>query len=118
VALALALVGCGGDDSGSGTQVSGPPCAGNCVEIVADNVAFKTKEVSAQAGTITVQLDNQDPLVVLHDVTVKTPDGDRKVVAINGGKVATGTVDLQPGRFDYFCSVPGHGNMKGKLEVS
>jgi plastocyanin len=114
----LVLVSCGG---GGGSKVaapsSGPPCADNCVTIQADNVQFKTKSVTAKAGTITIELQNQEPSVVTHNVTVKTPEGDKQVVQTNGGKTVTGTIDLPAGSYPYICTIPGHGNMKGTLTV-
>jgi plastocyanin len=112
--LAGLVVACGGDDTSTAPS-SGPPCADNCVTIVADNVLFKTKEVEAKAGTITIKLDNKDSVV--HNVTVKTPDGDKQVVQGRGDRATTGTIDLPAGTYDYVCTIPGHGNMKGKLTV-
>jgi plastocyanin len=115
---ALALVACGGDSGGkAAAPSSGPPCADNCVTIAADNVQFQTKSVEAKAGTITVRLENKEPSVVTHNVTIKTPGGDKQVVQTNGGRTVTGTVDLPAGTYQYVCTIPGHGNMKGTLTV-
>jgi plastocyanin len=118
--VALAVAACGSGSSsgtGAGTPSSGPPCADNCASIQAKNVQFKTKSVTAKAGTITIELQNQEPPVVAHNVTVKTPTGNKQVVQANGGKIVTGTIDLPAGTYTYICTIPGHESMQGTLTV-
>jgi plastocyanin len=116
--FSLCVVACGGDDSSTAAAVSGAPCADNCVTIVADNVLFKTKEVSAKAGTVTIVLDNEEPAVVVHNITLQTPAGNKKVVETNGHKKVSATIELAAGDYPYVCTIPGHGAMKGTLKVS
>ena len=53
-----------------------------------------------------------------HDVTFEEL-GDDPVVVAQGGETATGTAELEPGTYTYYCSVPGHrsAGMEGELTV-
>ncbi|MDP8978487.1 MAG: plastocyanin/azurin family copper-binding protein [Actinomycetota bacterium] len=52
-----------------------------------------------------------------HNVTFEGVNDGEPAVEADGGETATGTVDLQPGTYTYFCSVPGHraAGMEGTL---
>jgi uncharacterized cupredoxin-like copper-binding protein len=45
-------------------------------------------------------------------------EGNKEVVAANGGQTKVGTVDLKPGSYTIICTVPGHSAMKATLKVS
>lgn len=67
------------------------------------------------SGSVTIGLDNQGN--ILHDVTF---EGANVFVEANGGAQAWDTFTLQPGTYDYYCSVPGHraAGMEGTVEVT
>jgi plastocyanin len=81
-------------------------------------LAFDQKDVSAKAGNVTVDFDNKQPLQ--HDVAVADSSG--KVLGqtdlVSSG-TANATVDLQPGTYTFYCTVPGHrdAGMEGTLTV-
>ncbi len=82
------------------------------------DLAFDQKTVSAKAGNVTVNFDNKQPLQ--HDVAVADSSG--KVLGqtdlVSSG-TANATVDLQPGTYTFYCTVPGHreAGMQGTLTV-
>jgi uncharacterized cupredoxin-like copper-binding protein len=43
----------------------------------------------------------------MHDVTIREL-GDSPVVEAAGGETASATITLEPGTYEFFCSVPGH----------
>jgi uncharacterized cupredoxin-like copper-binding protein len=90
----------------------------NVVEIpVADaGLAFAVTEVTAQAGTITLRSVN--PQVVPHNISIDAPDPVEGEVVTDGG-VSEITVELEPGTYEFYCSVPGHreAGMVGTLTV-
>jgi plastocyanin len=140
LALALAsvaLVACGSSsDDNSTTTASGNESAsgatsgggkeessggGSTVKFEADpggDLAYTTDAATAKAGSVTVDFNN--PQALTHDVKIEDAQGEE----VGGTElIASGedsaTVDLKPGTYTYFCSVPGHreAGMEGTLTV-
>jgi uncharacterized cupredoxin-like copper-binding protein len=55
-----------------------------------------------------------------HDLTIKGPEVSAATPQFNGGQTETLTVDLKPGSYDFYCSIPGHkaAGMDQKVTVS
>jgi plastocyanin len=124
VPLALLAGGCGGGSSGGGggtTATSSPPTGTGLVvniPIASSGFAFTTSTATASAGTVTLRAVN--PQGVSHDISIKGNGVDAKGNQVSNGGASTVTVTLQPGTYEYYCSVPGHeqAGMKGTLTVS
>ena len=132
----VALVACGGSDSttttSSGEEANGGAAAesgkesggeggGSTVKFEADpngELAYTTTEASAKSGKVTVDFNN--PQSLTHDVAIEDSGGKEvgKTELIGEGETST-TVDLKPGTYTYFCTVPGHreAGMEGTLTV-
>jgi plastocyanin len=137
---ALALVACGGgSDSSSSTaetsggesqaeqgaakqeSSSGGGASASTLLFEADpngELAYTSTSENAKAGKATVEFKN--PQALTHDVVFEDSSG-KEVGAtelIADGSDTT-TVDLKPGTYTYFCSVPGHreAGMEGTLTV-
>jgi plastocyanin len=135
---ALALVACGGGSDTTGEETTPAPettkeaepekeaeggTAGSAaaVDIEADpsgQLAFTSDEASAKAGKVTVNFTNTSP--VPHDVRIESSGGEE----VGGTEVISessesATVELKPGEYTYFCSIPGHrqAGMEGTLMV-
>jgi plastocyanin len=81
-------------------------------------LAFTTDKATAKAGEVTVNFTNSSP--VPHDVRIESSGGEElggTEVLAEGNESAK--VDLKPGEYTFFCSVPGHrqGGMEGTLTV-
>jgi plastocyanin len=69
-------------------------------------LSFNTKQLSAKAGNVTITFTNKSP--VEHNVAVA------KGTAVLGstptflGATRTLTLNLKPGTYTFYCSVPGH----------
>jgi plastocyanin len=63
-------------------------------------------KTTLEHGTYDIMLKNDGKIP--HDLTVKGAGVDKKTPVIGGGKTATLQVDLKPGAYDFYCSVPGH----------
>jgi plastocyanin len=142
-ALALAsvaLVACGSSDSsssttttssggestsgaaaGGGSKEEGGGGAASSVKFEADpngELAYTSDTATAKAGKVTVEFNN--PQALTHDVQIEDSSGKEVggTELIASGSDST-TVDLKPGTYTYFCSVPGHreAGMEGKLTV-
>jgi plastocyanin len=111
----------GGAAAESGKEAGGSEGGGSTVEFEADpsgELAYTTTEASAKAGKVTVDFKN--PQGLTHDVTIEDSSGKEvgKTELIGEGETST-TVNLKPGTYTYFCSVPGHreAGMEGTLTV-
>ena len=73
---------------------------------------------SIPAGPYTFEVKNDGHID--HDLVVKGDGVNEKTPLISAGKSATLDVDLKPGTYDVYCSVPGHkqAGMDAKLTVS
>jgi plastocyanin len=141
ILAALALVACGGDDDdstttnggaettqengseagGGGEAEGGTAGSGGSLAFEADpagGLAYTAKTATAEAGKVTVDFTNPQPIG--HDVAIED-SGGKEVGAtevIGEGSDST-VVDLEPGDYKFFCSVPGHreAGMEGDLTV-
>jgi plastocyanin len=103
----------GGKSSGGGGE--------STVEVEADpsgELAYTSTEASAKAGKVTVDFKN--PQGLTHDVAIENEKGETVGQTELIAESATSTtVDLKPGTYHYFCTVPGHreAGMEGTLTV-
>jgi plastocyanin len=115
--LVLGLAACGG---GNGDEDGEPAGGGTTLELAADpggGFSFDKETLEAPAGTITIHLTNDASIP--HDIGVKGDNVDEVSDTVTQGEVSL-TVDLEPGTYTFYCSVPGHeaGGMEGTLTVS
>jgi plastocyanin len=87
------------------------------VEASPTALEFTTTELTANAGKVTIDFKNPSPIP--HDVVIEENGenlGGTQEVA-EGEESAT--VDLKPGTYTFYCSVPGHreAGMEGTLTV-
>jgi len=122
-AFVLALSACGGGSSSSATTPAttggGGGGGGSTVQISADPsgaLKYEQTEVSATAGSITIDFTNMSSLP--HDVTIEGNGASGATDQITDSTTST-TVDLEPGTYTFFCSVDGHraAGMEGTLTV-
>jgi plastocyanin len=106
----------------AGTTTTAPAGGGSTVDFSTPSgtaLAFDQKDVSAKAGSLTIDFDNRQ--VIQHDVKVEDSSGQELGgTDLVASGTATGTVDVQPGTYTFFCSVPGHreAGMVGNLTVT
>ncbi len=100
----------------TGTGPEAAAVGGGVADIVAQDLAFEPLEVTVPAGAVKVNLKNEGEL--LHNVLVDGVSDFAKIEA-PGGAAASGTVDLEPGRYTFFCDQPGHraAGMEGTMIV-
>lgn len=113
VAVAGAVVALLGAACGTGGGGGG----GSTVSVTGTNgLAYEPEELTAAAGTVTVELEAGDEAE--HTFVVEEA-GDQQVVEAEAGSTATGTIELEPGTYTFYCDVPGHreAGMEGTLEV-
>jgi uncharacterized cupredoxin-like copper-binding protein len=129
----LGLAACGGGSNNNDTTAAATPpatttggggggAAGSSTVNIStpsgSTLAFNQKSLSAKAGSLTIDFDNMQALQ--HDVKVEDSSGQEigGTDLVSSG-TATATVDVQPGTYTFFCSVPGHreAGMEGTLTV-
>jgi plastocyanin len=114
LAFGLALAACGGGGSGSDstrTAVDGK------VDVNAkDPYNFDVKTINAKAGPLTVTLHEKGSQT--HTFTISSPKFE--IVVTPSKPVASGTVTLAAGTYDFKCSYDGHAaaGMVGKIVVT
>lgn len=99
-----------GDGDGGGEQ-GGGDIPDDALVWVAEDIEYVEAPESAPAGEVTIAIDNQG--ASLHDVTIEALDVK---VEAEGGETASETVEVEPGTYEYHCSVPGHAEtMSGEI---
>ncbi|HEX7610300.1 MAG TPA: plastocyanin/azurin family copper-binding protein [Solirubrobacteraceae bacterium] len=81
-------------------------------------LAYNTKQLSAKAGNVTIKLANASALE--HNVTIAQGATVLGATPTFAGGTRVLTLKLKPGKYTFYCSVPGHrqGGMEGTLTVS
>jgi plastocyanin len=140
ILAALALAACGGGSStseetsggaaaaeseGGAAEVEGAEAEGGTgtaatikIEASPSGLAYEEKKVTAKAGEDTVDFTN--PASIAHNVTIEDSAGKTigETETLAEGSTST-TVNLEPGTYTFYCSVPGHreAGMEGTLVV-
>jgi len=104
----------GGEEGKSGGS-------GSSVSIEANpegNLEFVEKSATAKAGNDTLEFTNESP--VPHDVKIENSNGEEVGgTEITSEGTESASVELKPGTYTFYCSVPGHreAGMEGTLTV-
>ena len=131
-AAALAPTACGGSSSSSSsstgsssapastpTQPSGSPSGSSIGADPGGQLKFTKSSLSAKAGKVAIRFTNSAP--VPHNLTIQQGTNGAVVGATPtfSGGTKTLSVNLKPGTYTFFCSVPGHrqAGMQGTLTV-
>jgi plastocyanin len=114
-----------GKDTGKLAAAGAKKASGTAVEksgtldipVAAAGLAYQFANATANAGQVTVQSKNPQPID--HDIAIEGNGVNQKGSVVTSGGVSKFSADLKPGTYTFFCSVPGHreGGMVGKLTV-
>jgi plastocyanin len=104
----------------AGAPVS-PAAPASTLKLAADPnglLSYDTKQLSAKAGRVTITFTNAASLE--HNVTIAQGSTQLGATPTFGGGTRTLTLNLKPGTYTFYCSVPGHrqSGMEGTLHVS
>lgn len=80
-------------------------------------LAYVSTQATASSGQL--EIDSKNDANIPHDIAIEGNGVDEKGEEVEGGGVSKISVDLKPGTYTYFCTVPGHraAGMEGKLTV-
>src|SRR5215212_7579838 len=141
-AAALTAAGCGSDnkdntESGAANQPSpattpssapansepggaGGAKGSSAISVSADPggaLKFDKSSLSADAGRVTIKMAN--PSSVPHGIGIEGSGVDEEGDTVNKGGTSTVTATVKPGKYEFYCPVPGHkqAGMEGTLTV-
>lgn len=134
IALATALGGCGNSDNNTTTKrenaattttATTPPAhaAAAKLNLSADQsggLSFTQTQLSATSGTVTLVMDNPKTTGQQHAIAVEGNGVDKDGPTVGPGQTSTVTATLNPGKYTFYCPVPGHkaAGMKGTLTIT
>jgi plastocyanin len=109
---------CGGGD-GTGTRSASGERGGSerdpsHLTVIAGDVFVKPKDATVPAGRVQVTYVNEGQ--IMHTLVVQG-NKDLKLLVEEKGEEDTGSVELQPGDYNFYCDVPGHRSAGMELEV-
>ena len=120
--LVLATVSTAVITSGGSTKAEASAASGSSttLKLAADpsgQLRFNLKQLVAKAGAVAISLANSSPLE--HNVTVEAAGRVLGGTPTFKGASRTVTLNLKPGTYTFYCSVPGHrqAGMEGALRV-
>lgn len=83
-------------------------------------LAYQVSSATARAGALTI--DSRNASATPHDIAIQEGTNGRVLAVgkvVSNGGVSTVSVTLRPGRYTFYCTVPGHrqGGMLGTITV-
>jgi uncharacterized cupredoxin-like copper-binding protein len=126
-AIAVPVAGCGGsdDNSDSTSNAATPPAttgggggAGGSVDLTATDFKFTPSDPSVKAGNVTFTLKNDGQTT--HSLEIEDVNGEDKELEgdVSPGSSGTLTVDLKPGKYEFYCPVDSHKEMGMEGEIT
>jgi uncharacterized cupredoxin-like copper-binding protein len=129
-AIAVPVAGCGGGDddnstsadTGGATQASttggGAAGGGQTVDMSAVDFKFNPSDPSVKSGNVTFDLknDGQQP----HSLEIEDVNGQDQELEgdVSPGQSGTLSVNLPPGKYEFYCPVDGHKEMGMEGEIT
>lgn len=141
VLTSFALAACGSDDdngssnsggsaysSGSSDKTTKTAASGgtggakltlDAVENGPGQFSFSKKDLSANAGAVTVALTNPAGNQAPHAIEIEGNGVEKAGETVTAGGTSTVTADLKPGKYEFYCPVDSHraDGMEGTLTV-
>ena len=122
VLLTVGLTACGGGggggDGGSGGSAYVAPkgASTETISVHAKNFAFTPDTITAKPGIATIELTSDGGA---HDFVFDGAYSGFQVEVSGTGSTDSQKIDLKPGKYTFYCSLPGHraAGMEGTLTV-
>ncbi len=125
-AYVASAAGKAGKDTGALAQIGAAQSNGTAEEkngeldIPADSsgaLAYKFADAKANAGQVTIKSKNDASID--HDIAIEGNGVNEQGDVVKDGGVSEIKVTLKPGKYTFFCTIPGHreGGMEGTLTV-
>jgi uncharacterized cupredoxin-like copper-binding protein len=108
----------------SGTQSSGAAAASGATTLAlkaseSGGLSFSPHALHANAGSVTLKLDNPSGNGLAHAIALEGGGLDRHGATAQPGAASSVTVKLKPGTYVFYCPIGGHraAGMQGRLTV-
>lgn len=107
--------------AGAGTPVSGARLS-KSASLTADPngmLRFNKSRLTVRHGNVTIKMHDPATSGMDHGIAISGKGAHKTGRIVAPGQVSTLTVHLRPGRYTFFCPVPGHraAGMRGTLVV-
>ncbi len=109
----------GGDGDDADAADAEPAASGDgTVRLGAQDIAWAQDELTAAAGEVTFEMVNEGQTI--HSFVIEGRESDLRLEAASNGDTDSGSLDLEPGEYGFYCDIPGHqaAGMEGTLTVS
>jgi plastocyanin len=139
LAAGLLVAGCGSSDNNSSSSTTAPKPASKAKSAAKSSSAasgggassnlklsadpsgalkFNKKQLTAKAGAVTITMSN--PSTLPHAIAVEGNGVDKDGETVMQGGTSTVSVDLKPGKYEFYCPVDSHkqAGMEGTLTVT
>jgi uncharacterized cupredoxin-like copper-binding protein len=133
-ATGAVVAGCGSSDDGGSTSTAAstasstpapaaaPTSASGGLQlkaVEANGLSFDKKTLAAKAGKVTITMDNPSGDSQPHAIALEGNGVDKDGKVVQPGGTSTVSLDLKPGKYTFYCPVPGHrqAGMEGTLTV-
>lgn len=115
IVAALGVTACGSKSDSKKDSNSSTGSTAATVSLDAKEYEYIPKDATAKAGSTKIALNNTGTME--HDFTI---DSLNLKITAPVGQSKDGTADLKAGKYDFYCSIPGHkeSGMVGTLTVS
>lgn len=119
-AVAAAAITASLEEEGKASEGAAEPGAGAAQRLSADRggaLAYDRDRLEASAGRVTIEMAN--PSSIRHNVSIAGNGVEAEGAVVGPGGTSTVSANLDPGTYDYYCTVLGHraGGMGGTLTV-
>lgn len=122
--LSMGLAACSsGADDGAATDAAAAPAAvaadGAATFVGTDAISWGGAPTSATLVDGSLDVTIECAGAVPHNVVFEGVDGDAVIAECAGNDQGTGTVEVEPGTYTYYCAIPGHrSGMEGEITLS
>src|SRR4051794_27841714 len=126
-AVAVPMVGCGSSSNDNSTSNAATPAStsggapsggGNTVDLTATDFKFDPSQPSVKSGNVTFNLKNDGQ--VTHSLEIEDVNGQDKELEseVSAGQSGQLTVNLPPGKYEFYCPVSNHKELGMEGEVT
>lgn len=115
-AVCLASAGCG--DGVDPQEPSSSPDAAHELQVSGtDELLWRPSDLTVPAGPVDVRVDCGNDLG--HEFVIDGVQGGEPIAVCEPAGTGSGSIELEPGSYTFFCAVPGHREegMEGELTV-
>jgi plastocyanin len=109
-----------GEEEAAGGERREAAAGGRELRLSADpGGAFRFDRETLESGAGPVRLVMENPSSVPHNVSIEGAGVDEEGETVRKGGTSTVSATLRAGRYEFYCSVPGHrqGGMEGTLTI-